>query len=382
MKKITLAGLKYDENLGDEIIFDNVEYMLKNMIDCEINEVDLLMRIDKKVLYKPEKICKIGVIERLSFKLSRGPKRRIKEWNMQMGKTFREYLSKSLSESDLILFAGGGLIKYKKQELYFPISEIIRYAQIHEIPVVFSGVGVEGYDSSDYFCQYLKRYLNSPVVKMISTRDDLITLRDQYIYTDKKMFECADSAVMSRGTYKIIRNSESETIGLGIARGNIFNDYGINMSEQEIFDLWVDIVNRLNESDLKWKIFTNGYEGDYTFAKKVADIFGANVIHPKHGKELVAAIASYKGIIATRLHSCIVAYSLDIPAIGLVWNNKMNLFGEKINRRENFIDPKNFNDDFIINALKHAMKIGYDSKEKYIHTAYDSVKTAVEFAKG
>ena len=62
-----------------------------------------------------------------------------------------------ISAADLIVFDGGGIIKFKREKFYFYIAHILEKAQERNIPVYFSGVGVEGYDETDERCQMLKK---------------------------------------------------------------------------------------------------------------------------------------------------------------------------------------------------------------------------------
>lgn len=67
-----------------------------------------------------------------------------------------------ISAADLIVFDGGGIIKFKREKFYFYIARILEKAQERNIPVYFSGVGVEGYDETDERCQMLKKALRYP----------------------------------------------------------------------------------------------------------------------------------------------------------------------------------------------------------------------------
>ena len=46
-----------------------------------------------------------------------------------------------VSRADLIIFDGGGIIKYKWEKFYYYTSRILECAQEHKIPVYFCGVG-------------------------------------------------------------------------------------------------------------------------------------------------------------------------------------------------------------------------------------------------
>lgn len=53
---------------------------------------------------------------------------------------------------------------------------------------------------------------------------------------------------------------------------------------------------------------------------------------PKNGQELVNLIANFTFVIANRLHAQIIAYSLDIPTFGILWDEKVKYWYEYINK--------------------------------------------------
>jgi polysaccharide pyruvyl transferase WcaK-like protein len=121
----------------------------------------------------------------------------------------------------------------------------------------------------------------------------------------------------------------------------------------------------LDRRSIKWKLFINGSSGDYKFAtdflKKMNLPETKLLERPTEGKQLVRDIASFKGIIAARLHANIIATALDIPSIGLVWNNKLTAFGRQLGIEERFIPPRKLKfTAHIVDMLEKALTLGYD----------------------
>ena len=76
------------------------------------------------------------------------------------------------------------------------------------------------------------------------------------------------------------------------------------------------------------------------------------------------------------MHACIISYSLNIPAIGIVWNDKFLLWGKKIGCPENFLkfgewEPKN-----ILAHLKEAIQSPYN--EEYRQNLKESISGDVK----
>mgnify|MGYP002508059825 FL=1 len=101
---------------------------------------------------------------------------------------------------------------------------------------------------------------------------------------------------------------------------------------------WRDVIKNLEKRNIKYKVFCNGDIYDYNFINKmyVKGIFKKDKIEirPKKPIDLVDLIANYRCVISFRLHSHIIAASLEIPSVAIVWNAKVIEFFNQINRSE------------------------------------------------
>ena len=268
-----------------------------------------------------------------------------------------------IRHADLIIFAGGGIIKYKYEKFYIYITNILNQAQLYHIPVLFNGVGVEGYDERDEKCQRLKKALNFDCVKVITVRDDLENLKENYIFNSNIVLKSVyDSAVWLKETYRIKRK-ETGKVGLGIVRHRIFHDNGIeNIDKDYLLKFWREIIELCNKHGIKWQIFTNGLKSDEEFAVEVLEYAGYGKEIDKYkahrlneASELVDLISGYEAIIASRLHANIIAYVLGIPSIAPVWNEKLIFWGKKIRHEERFIPTGELRSEKVFDALVTAM---------------------------
>lgn len=379
MKKILLCGLKYDCNFGDPIINDSCKYILEEIIsenninNVKIEEIDMAGRCDFNKKYK------VNNFLLFFYKIIRKTLSLLKKIKIEKMYNYFDYITwyftdecliykkkykEKIVNSDIIIFVGGGIVKYKYQNFYHYINYVIKEAKKKNIPVALNAVGIEGFDNSNIKCKVLKKALNQKNVKMITTRDDLNKL---YKYISKNndiiLGQVSDPAVYINEVYEISRNTESEIIGLGVCRGRLFLDNEIDYNETKLLNLWKNIIFKLDENNIKWKIYTNGLDADNQFALKLADelkIEKEKVIIPNTPKELVETISNFEAIINTRLHSSIIAYSLKVPSIGLVWNNKLKMFGDSIGYPERFLSIDEFNPEIIIRKLKVAISENYE----------------------
>lgn len=345
MKKLLLLGLEKNTNLGDGVIAACTKYLVDKIL-AEINI--------------PYSIDSLDIME--------------DNYN-------------SIPEYDILIFVGGGIIKYRYQKFYDYIDKITAIAELHNIPVLFHAVGVEGYDSSNVNCIQLKNALNRSCVKSITVRDDIQTLKNCYI-TNPQIFtqKIADSAVWTKSVYRI-EKKEKNIIGLGVIREGIFESNGLKIERNKIFELWAGIIMEIEKRNQEWKIFTNGWSSDMKFAinlmkylNREAEIEKNVIPIPQKTYDLVNTISQFKGIIAGRLHANIISYSLGIPSIGIIWNDKCKFWGEIINYPERFFGINEFIPKKIVHQCFQSIQEGYEKtdKEQLRNTCYFSLKKLLE----
>lgn len=117
-KKLVMVGYTHDTNLGDQVIADSAEYLIKkNIIDNEFsverfnlnysNEFSSFKKLKRKVINK--------ILSRLSSSSS---------FDYKVGCYKRDYKNK-FNDASAIVFAGGGMIKFKYQDCWAHISALV-----------------------------------------------------------------------------------------------------------------------------------------------------------------------------------------------------------------------------------------------------------------
>lgn len=256
------------------------------------------------------------------------------------------------------------------------------------VPVIFSGVGVENYDDNDERCIKLKEILNADCVKAILTRDDIDTLKNKYIYNKNiNIARVCDPALWSPDVIKISKDEESDCYGLGVVREKIYEANGLDFDLNRQLTFWEQVIDTLNAKGLKWKLFTNGLLSDYEFALKLLEHLGLSgeeekylCKRPETSEELVNQIAKFKAIAAFRLHSNIIAYALDVPAVGMIWNRKVKMFGDIIGYPERYFELHGINGEDVVEAMLNAEKQGYNEHKRktYRTTVYKELKKNIK----
>ncbi|MGH1609113.1 polysaccharide pyruvyl transferase family protein [Vibrio parahaemolyticus] len=373
-KKLVMVGYTHDTNLGDQVIADSAEYLIKkNIIDNEFsverfnlnysNEFNSFKKLRRKVINK--------ILSRLSSSSS---------FDYKVGCYKRDYKNK-FNDASAIVFSGGGMIKFKYQDCWAHISALVDTVANKPCPIFFNAVGVEGYDQSNYKCRLLKESLNHSAIKMVTTRDDLSLLNDGYIENGYiKTAQVADSAVFSSEVYGIQKKSR-DVVGLGLVRARIFKDNGIDLDRTQVIELYASLISGLEARGQSYQLFTNGLKSDVDILEDLETYLGKqlNVIEPQTPRELVELISTFKCTIAARLHACIISYSLTVPVVGLVWNNKVKMFGECIGYPERFFSHQDFDANEIIDRLTLSVTEGYEPNhyERYRETVNTSINKMI-----
>ena len=277
-KNIVLAGLQYDNNLGDQAIYMCAYKMLQKLLishgicDMEIRKVDLTGRyaIDKNTINRPFRYLK-KLYTKIGYRsgLAALPK---KEARYVCNRLARRYID---SDTAAVIFAGGGIVKYKYQEFHIYIDEFTKRADKLGVPVMMNAVGVEGYDENDPECMLLKRALNRDCVKYISTRDDIDTLSGKYC-ENNQVTELVADPVCSLSFLKPLRKKPhtGRIIGLGTVRSGLFVDNDIDFTREDMLKFWSLLVREIQKRGMQCRVFCNGTTADMQFLNDLAKYMG------------------------------------------------------------------------------------------------------------
>lgn len=368
---IVVAGLPMNTNYGDVAIFQCCKMLV---VDCLGKSDQVIVGLDlqaKEIQHARRPFLwrkVIGLIRRLGSVIEKEP-------GYWQRRSLAKYYISQTAGAKAIVVAGGGLVKYSYQRFWIYLDSLIVAAEHWGIPIVFNAVGVEGYAENDSKCQVLKKALNKSSVKAITTRDDLETLQRNYLTEESKIFcsRVADPAVWAAEAYGVVRDSTNDVVGVGLVRGGIFRDNGIDLAPKDVAALYMGMLRELDARGIRWKLFTTGVAEDLQLARQlIGNVSGIQsmdqVAVPANTRELMQIIAGFSGVIAARLHANILSYSLGVPSIGLVWNDKLPFFGECIGCPNRFIRYEQFgHPELIISRLRDAMIENYDTAARNIY---------------
>lgn len=324
-KKIVVYSRKNISNYGDPIIGDCCKYLIEktakeNKIRVKVTVADIYRKY--RLYHKALSVC-----------------------------------------NNIFVFPGGGMNSTK-----FCETVLERLSNLETNPkkkVYFNAIGIKP-KLRKSTKTLLKQIFSKDCIKQITTRGDLKALK-KYVPSDKPVPTLVfDPAIWANEAYQMSRDTNSEIIGVGIIHPDIFRKNGSDFSEENVFLIYENILRELSRRGYRYRLFTNGMSEDYAAGLKLTkrlgldadECLGPNV---QNAKELVRKISGFRAVIASRLHANIIASSLGIPSIGLVWNVKMNLFAQILGCEDRYINDNDlFLPELIVDRMECACKEGYD----------------------
>lgn len=361
MKKIAVISIENINNIGDNLLGENTEYLINKCCkNAEVEQINL--QPNRKELGK--KYLLNMLVAKILFIISNripscDTKYILKNWAFKI--KMRGYFQEILKNTDKIIYAIG-MLKYSTQDQSYTFELINNIAKQYNIHVMMSAMSIEKYNENDWRCRQLARAVNNPIVKCITTRDnekELNILRNKYLTKNKNCYtECVgDPALWTRETYQV--NDEpnnSDLIGIGLIRLGIYEDYGYNITKEELFDLYVNIIKELEARNANWALFCNGMPEDYEVGLNLLEKLKLSqsklLPRPQTTKDLINILLGFKCVMGVRLHSCITSYALGIPIVGLIWDNKLRAFAKKIRCEKYFVEENELNAKHLVDMLE------------------------------
>ncbi|SDS23986.1 Polysaccharide pyruvyl transferase family protein WcaK [Brevibacterium siliguriense] len=288
---------------------------------------------------------------------------------------------RAISRADVLIFGGAPLFNYRYQSFYLRTIRTLELAQEYDVPVLFSSIGVEPYSATDSRSQQLKDALTLPVVRQITTRDDIESTRKYVEETDIPTALVADPAVFADSVFgvkarsaPVPATSAPRCIGLVVTRAGIFKDNGITFSEADQRKFWLDVIDDLESRGDDYRIFTTGHFSDEMFLDSLVRHHGVSnkkaAVTLNCPEELIDELKQCDGVVAYRLHASITSFALGIPSIGLNWNFKVPDFYRSMGYPERALDHTDWNSRTVLRALDTAMSEGVEKDADTLMSVY------------
>lgn len=382
MKMVGILALENISNIGEELLSCTTEFCCG---ESRINAKKIQLVPSFTQLCKEHLVLYAVFAKMLSLLYKIFPEFKGKFWLKELEYRIRltSYYKKEFSNLNGIIYAVG-MFKYSTQNFSYIFEVVNRIATEYNIPVLMSAMSIEKENPDDWRYHQLVRAVNMPCVKKITTRDGqngVNRLKKSYIKnTAVKCDFVGDPALWIPECYDTSSRKESDVIGIGVIRENIYRDYGIDFSGEQLLDMYVSLIQELDKRNQKWVLFCNGMPEDYDFGKRILEKLNVSdeklLLPPKTAQELVDIILGFKVVFGARLHACITSFALDVPVVGLLWDNKLREFSKTMKIEEFFCEVEELKGTIIADKLEKAAKNHYDKENR----AFYKQKTAQSIA--
>ena len=364
MKQIALVCLETINNGGDGILADTTRYLLSQenvrvvtvQLEPEYEERFGALDPARKLVYRAT---------RKFNKLTHGGSFATKR--LFYTKLRKQYFVERFRGLDGVVVAIG-MLKFRTQKFSFLFEAVTEAADQLNIPVMFSAVSVARPDEKDKRYRQLKKAVNSPSVRVVTTRDGewgVERLKNYYISREEIFISGAgDPGLWSPRVYGI-EKQPGGILGINVIRPEIFAAYGNNAGEKEMLRFYTGLIGRLTQMGRPWALFTNGVERDHEFALKLVHRLGLDesclMPRPMSARELVMTESRFSLVLGARLHACIAAAALGIPVAGLLWDDKLRFFARTLGRENCFMEVDEADPDRALKLLSEAEKTPVDT---------------------
>ena len=365
-RRIVIFALRNIGNFGEELLCDTTRFLLRKVNPrIEINVAQFSP--GTKDLYGIGfwRVIVGAFVERVSRVL---PILRTYLLDLRFQVRDAAYCRVAISDADCVVTAYG-MLKYSTQCAASGFYRLAKESARQGKPFFISAVSPQRPDVSDWRCRQLMRAINCQSVKMITTRDGksgVDRIRSGYV-TDNascRILKVGDPALWAADCYGIHRREHSSTIGIGMVRSGVFEDYGGGVSAKELEIVYLQLIDDLERNHVDWRLFTNGMPDDIEFAKRLLSKknYPQEKLLPRanDAAEFVRQIAGFKVVFGGRLHANIVSASLGIPFVGMRWDDKFAGFFASTGRSFFLLEPNELEEGAIYRRIKLACNSSVD----------------------
>ena len=366
--KILLIALESIDNIGEELLRKSTEFLVRqsneNVKICiaQLKPYWLLVPSQYKIDYL------IGRFIWIIFSWMEGNiSYKVKNISYQI--KYYRYFSSIIRQSDKIIFSVG-MIKYSTQDFSYLFYLVNKLATKFDKPVMMSAMSPQPADNFDWRYSQLVEAINMPAVKMLTTRDGEIgvkILKSDYKRVNLYCDYVGDPALWIPEIYgvkKEERQGKVPHIGINIIRKGIFDDYNKALTDEELFNIYVQLIRLFEAKGWRWSLFTNGMKKDIAVLKELQLELNVDEEHVmptcEDGKSYVEMISHFDVVFGARLHACIASIAVGIPVVGFVWDDKLRHFSETMKISQYFFNPKEMEVGSIFQRIEEAMRYSLD----------------------
>lgn len=371
--RISILNVKFSPNLGDGVIAECLEFgLLREIPYARVASLDIGGR---------EVFGDSGSLTGTSLR----PAAILDTWLPGSAAKIRRFLEpelvrvryaavwrEKLKPCDAIIIGGGHL--FSDVGGYFPNRLAIALDAAPAGRSVFVyGVGVAG-SWSPSATQTVSHALARHRLRNVAVRDARSLHLWSRTFGAYPAGLCSDPGLLASTAYAAVsgaqERSAARVVGIGVAGATDLNahaDGGAVVGGSIGF--FTALAEQIVGTGWSVVFFTNGAEDDRAALEAVREQVREHptllnrvsfALYPQKPADLVRLIAGFDGLIAHRLHANIVAYSCNVPHVGLGWDPKTQSFFDHVGRSRFCISGAAASVSDVASALQAAIEEGID----------------------
>jgi len=339
---VVIFNVKYSPNLGDGVIAECLEEAIARRTGWAVRSIDLAGRTRWSTSGNARiRRLKLAALQRMP----RGVRDALVE--VVLGRTIEKELRPGwraeLECADAAIIGGGQL--FQDGDLNFPIKLSAAGAEIHRrgIPAAIYAVGASPSQSAKGRALFAQLFHQTAPVYLAARDARSADVVRSFGYEPKLGL---DPGLLASGLWPARRRSQRSRfrVGLGITHPVVLSHHASGkrrgLSVSAAIGLYQRMAQRLADHGYDVVCFTNGAAEDEGL-KDMLETRGslrrdriAFAPRSKSPEDLARLIAHNDAIVSHRLHAAILAYSYGVPAIGLLWDEKLASFFQSIGHPE------------------------------------------------
>ncbi|WP_367715587.1 polysaccharide pyruvyl transferase family protein [Nitratireductor sp. GISD-1A_MAKvit] len=371
--KIVIFNVRYSPNLGDGILAECLERQLGIALPgARIETVDLAGRTAygaqdarrsqalRLLQTMPPPIRRMVVERAIGSRLA----------------VLRTLWRRKISRADAVIIGGGNL--FQDDDLNFPlkIAQVLELCREEQRPVGIFAVGVSRAWSRR--AANLFGRLQACDVFHVSVRDDGAMHNWRMHFSEGPEASIApDPALTLAGRAHRGRHRERPVVGLCVTHPLVLQRHGGGAGRGHLLgtmDGYRALAEGLVDAGCDVLFFTNGAVEDASFLDRIRHRMSAFASRnpgrctfaprPVAPRELVALVSSLDAMAGHRLHACISAYALNVPPVGIGWDQKVESFFRLVGREPFFVSAHTGSVRDIRECVLAAVETGLDSERR------------------
>tara|TARA_R110002096_G_scaffold189191_13_gene369459 strand:- start:1843 stop:3057 length:1215 start_codon:yes stop_codon:yes gene_type:complete len=365
--RIVIFGLPYSANVGDGVIAECLAHELRRAKPgVHVDHVDLSGRNGFGAQTLRNRSAALAVLSALPLRL----RQRLVIWRLgKMLAALRPGWVQAARGADLAVIGGGQLFSDADLNFCLKVAQAADVLRAARTPVAVYGVGVSRNWTRAGTALFNRVF--STDLRSVGVRDPASAeaWADQTAGAGPEPVLTRDPGLLAASCYTA-PVMPGHSVGVCVTDPKILAYHADGAVAGRGIDFFAALTGALVAAGRDVTLFCNGAEEDRAALARlaahpqVAALVAKGRVRaapaPGTPTDLAAIIAACDGVIAHRLHACILAYAFAVPCVGLGWDRKLESFFTSVGAARFFIGGAGADATEVAQRCEAAVAAGVD----------------------